>query len=437
MSLLSRPFDAVTEADVHELVARQAREGPTLDFKQTLDLSESGRLDFLGDVTAMANSAGGTLVYGAVEGDGEDRGLIVGVRPLALTPDDVDLRVAHLLRDGVEERVPGVRHRAVPLAAGGYVYVVRVPASPLAPHMVTLPSKRPRFYRRGNVSNEPMNVQQIKDAAARGAAAEARAAALIAACADAVRAHEARRRTAVQTRERVAAERAAAGQAGAPGHDTGAPGGLALVHAVSLFPPRGGIDLADEAVYAPFVARPPNGSLRVVGYGSARERFGLDGLSREYGEVGSARGGFAYDARQYTRLLRAGGLECAERELFSDARYRGGARRAFRVWDAERLLLDTLDEARVLTEAGVLTLPLAVSLQVLDVEGAALVPEEGSGSSVGPDAPDAVVEPVVLASWGSEADAAARRLCDALWQGWGIRRSRHFLPDATLQPRAR
>lgn len=105
--------------------------------------------------------------------------------------------------------------------------------------------------------------------------------------------------------------------------------------------------------------------------------------------------------------------------------------------DAERLLLDTLDEARALTEAGVLTLPLAVSLQVLDIADAALVPEEGSGSSVGPDAPDAIVAPIVVAAWGLDADAAARRLCDALWQGWGIRRSRHFLPDGTPQPRAR
>lgn len=431
MPLRSRPFDAITEADVRDLIARQVREGPTLDYKQALDFSESGRLDFLGDVTAMANGAGGTLLYGAAEGEGEDRGLIVDVRSLALAPDETDLRVANLLRDGVEERIAGIRHGTVPLAAGGYAYVVRVPASPLAPHMVTLPSRRPRFYRRGNVSNEPMNVQQIKEVAARGDAAAARAAALVVARTDAVRAHEARRREAVRVRESTAAD--TAGLTGA----SGAPGGLALVHVVSLFPPRGGVDFADDAVYAPFVARPPNGSQRVVGYGSPRERFGLDGLSREYGEVGSGRGGYAYDARQYTLLLRAGGLECAERELFVDARYRGGARRAFRVWDAERLLLDALEEARVLTEAGVLTLPLAVSLQVLDVEGAALVPEEGSGSSVGPDAPDAVVEPVVVASWGPEADAAARRLCDALWQGWGIRRSRHFLPDGTLRPPAR
>lgn len=40
-----------------------------------------------------------------------------------------------------------------------------------------------------------------------------------------------------------------------------------------------------------------------------------------------------------------------------------------------------------------------------------------------------------MAAWGPEADAAARGLCDALWQGWGIRRSRHFLADGALRPR--
>jgi hypothetical protein len=87
MPIRSIPFDQITADHARDLIERKIREGPTLDFKQQLKLDDSGKLDLLGDVTAMANAVGGTIIYGAVEGEGEDRGLIVdvnGVEPRCL-----------------------------------------------------------------------------------------------------------------------------------------------------------------------------------------------------------------------------------------------------------------------------------------------------------------------------------------------------------------
>jgi hypothetical protein len=78
--------------------------------------------------------------------------------------DELHNRLDQILNDNLDERLPGLRHRAVPRSDGKYFYVIQVPASYLAPHMITMPSTKPRFYLRVNTVNAPMNAQQIKDA---------------------------------------------------------------------------------------------------------------------------------------------------------------------------------------------------------------------------------------------------------------------------------
>jgi uncharacterized membrane protein len=144
MPIRTKPFDQITAADVLSLMERQVREDRTLDYKGELRLDDSGKLDLLQDVVAMANASGGTIVYGAVEGTDEDRGRIAEIRPMSLAPDQLELQISNLLRDNVDERIANIEHRAIEFGKG-YLYVIRIPASPRAPHMVTLPSRRPRF----------------------------------------------------------------------------------------------------------------------------------------------------------------------------------------------------------------------------------------------------------------------------------------------------
>jgi hypothetical protein len=46
MPIRTMPFDVITAGDIEDLVTRQLREDRTLDFKETLDLGDSGRIDF-------------------------------------------------------------------------------------------------------------------------------------------------------------------------------------------------------------------------------------------------------------------------------------------------------------------------------------------------------------------------------------------------------
>jgi predicted HTH transcriptional regulator len=62
-------IDLKTKADLQRLVEEEFREGLTLDYKASPALSrESKNVDELcKDVSAMANSAGGQLIYGIEE----------------------------------------------------------------------------------------------------------------------------------------------------------------------------------------------------------------------------------------------------------------------------------------------------------------------------------------------------------------------------------
>jgi hypothetical protein len=80
MPIRTPPLREATEQTLREMIERELREEQTLDFKQELALHDSGKLDLIQDVTAMANATGGAILYGAVAGEGDDRGQIVGLK---------------------------------------------------------------------------------------------------------------------------------------------------------------------------------------------------------------------------------------------------------------------------------------------------------------------------------------------------------------------
>ncbi len=69
--LHGKNFDQISEADLAELIAAGAPESLVLEFKQeTYGLDGEGKREFLKDVSAFANSAGGHLVIGMKVDDG-------------------------------------------------------------------------------------------------------------------------------------------------------------------------------------------------------------------------------------------------------------------------------------------------------------------------------------------------------------------------------
>lgn len=159
--MITTPIDAIAVADIQGLVDRRVPEGRSLEYKRDLPGPRDDDVkEFLADVTALANSHGGDLIFGIGEADGAAESLhvidLLGV-------DKVVQRFEDLLKDGVEPRLSGVRIRAVPMTVEGCVVVVRVPASLSAPHRV-IAKKSARFWARHSQGKYEMDTHQLRQA---------------------------------------------------------------------------------------------------------------------------------------------------------------------------------------------------------------------------------------------------------------------------------
>ena len=399
MPIRSTPIADITEGTLRELIAREIREDRTIDFKQDLNFGDSAKLDLLQDVTAMANAAGGVLLYGAIEGKGEDRGLIVDLKGTALPIDELQSNVDNLLRDGIDERIHGVEHRAILLADGTHAYVIRIPASALAPHMVKKKSGRPAFYVRGTTSNDPMTARQVKDMAIRAETARERALQYI----------EARTERA---RKRVA--RPEVTKYGTPIGDQTA----ALVHFIPLLPRVESLDLADATIKQMVQHQLHPFMYHLTG----RLRWALDGLYAETSGSG----------RQWTMVARSGAIEFGRLQLLFPSSWSGA------ILDIRWIEEGVLQAAAEIEEhaSAILAPPFALSVRLLNVVGQRLGASVGHWEGTDPIQEDDVfIEPEIVSGWGDPLQRTLHRTFDVIWQAWGQEGSPYYNPDGTRKPR--
>jgi hypothetical protein len=162
-----KPVESLTEADLNSLVSEGRREDSQLEFKLTLPgTNDDEKREFLKDVSSMANSQGGDIIYGIREerSNPEDAGKaaeVVGITSVGV--DATKLWMSELLNSSVEERLIGVVIRETPLNAGGFALVIRVPRSWNAPHVVRHRSHW-RFYARNSAGVFAMNVTDLRTA---------------------------------------------------------------------------------------------------------------------------------------------------------------------------------------------------------------------------------------------------------------------------------
>ncbi|WP_081079354.1 helix-turn-helix domain-containing protein [Burkholderia cepacia] len=149
----------IAEADIQHLIDQGIRESRTLDYKQDWPGDRDARVELAKDVCAFANTLGGDLVFGIRE----EAGAAAEVTALSLANVDSELlTVVNAVRDLLEPRVSGGLHvHPVPLAAGGFVIVLRIAPSPSAPHRVTRDN---HFYGRNSVGKAPMDIYEIRNA---------------------------------------------------------------------------------------------------------------------------------------------------------------------------------------------------------------------------------------------------------------------------------
>lgn len=169
MSLLHKPLVAVVLDDVENLISNKVSESRNLDYKLELpDLSNAdAKREFLYDVSALANGGGGELIFGVDEErvngrpSGRPAGPITGVT--ITNPDALRLSLENLIRDCIAPRIIGLQMRAIPTAGDTFVFLIRVPRSLSAPHMVTMGGQQ-RFYTRNSGGKHPMDISELRAA---------------------------------------------------------------------------------------------------------------------------------------------------------------------------------------------------------------------------------------------------------------------------------
>ncbi len=150
-----------TESRLQNFITSEIEESLTLEYKaaEALDRNETKKKEITKDVSAMANSAGGILIYGISEyPDAERRHL-----PEKITP--VDRR--KFPREWVEQIIQAIRPRidgivihSVNLSAheNAVAFVIEIPQSNTA-HQAS----DHRYYKRFNFQAVPMEDYEIRD----------------------------------------------------------------------------------------------------------------------------------------------------------------------------------------------------------------------------------------------------------------------------------
>jgi hypothetical protein len=156
-------------ADVQAFLQQRIGENLTLDYKRELSTSSvRDRAELCKDVSALANSQGGMIVYGVDEVSTDRTPQLPPFgTPRTVGRQSVEEWASQVLRSGVQ---PPLDFEMEPFDYGGgpdrCLLVVRTNASPYAPHMVTLKADNRyygRFYRRSNYESRIAEEYEVRE----------------------------------------------------------------------------------------------------------------------------------------------------------------------------------------------------------------------------------------------------------------------------------
>jgi hypothetical protein len=148
------------EEDIFRLIADKVEENINLDYKacDSLGKTDGKKNDISKDVSAFANSAGGTIVYGILEDKHVPTRVDVGYDPREITKEWLE----QVINSKIQRRIDGIRINPVALnesQPGKVLYVVSIPQSTRSPHMAS----DHRFYKRYNFESIPMEEYEVRD----------------------------------------------------------------------------------------------------------------------------------------------------------------------------------------------------------------------------------------------------------------------------------
>ncbi|MFC1931249.1 helix-turn-helix domain-containing protein [Chloroflexota bacterium] len=149
------------EEDLQALVDNSVLECKTIEYKQALPSnSDSGKKEFLADVSSFANTSGGDLIFGIIAD--KKTGTPKSLEGLSIENIDQEiLRLENMIRGGIEPRIPSVTTEPIKLSNSKFALAIRVPKSWIAPHRVIL-GGHDKFYSRSSNGKYPLDVAELR-----------------------------------------------------------------------------------------------------------------------------------------------------------------------------------------------------------------------------------------------------------------------------------
>jgi hypothetical protein len=158
MSLANISFDDISEQHLQDQIQTGVPEGILVDYKRDIyGRADADIREYLKDLSSFANTAGGHLIIGVEE----NGGLPTGLSPFNGDADQELQRLESMASAGLEPRVVGLRMKAVPIASGGYAFVIRVPKSWNPPHRVSSRNTN-RIYGRNSAGAYEYSVEELR-----------------------------------------------------------------------------------------------------------------------------------------------------------------------------------------------------------------------------------------------------------------------------------
>lgn len=160
-AVMSKPSRNWDEADILSLITNGVPESINLDYKRSAALDKTdhrSKANISKDVSAFANSAGGTIVYGVCEDGQLPTEIDGGVDAADISKEWLE----NVINSTIQPRIDGIRINQVALSAhpGRVLYVVEIPQSVVAaPHQ----AHDHRYYKRFNVQSVPMEDYEVRD----------------------------------------------------------------------------------------------------------------------------------------------------------------------------------------------------------------------------------------------------------------------------------
>jgi hypothetical protein len=146
---------------VESLSKAEQIETKILELKSALpgDTREQ-RIEFLKDVSSLANTAGGDLILGVQQDKGTGR--IINIPGIDIGNVDQEiLRLENILRDGLRPRILSKDILPIPWADSKIVLIIRIPQSSISPHRVVY-GGHDKFYGRCSTGSYPLDVDELR-----------------------------------------------------------------------------------------------------------------------------------------------------------------------------------------------------------------------------------------------------------------------------------